>query len=279
MRVRVHLGTGPQKGYPLLTEEDKAKIPGPDARYDETDTAGRAKNNMHLPQPKMPFIRSGAAEVASVGCKKRNHYPVVTKLLINGKMHTFSTIPQCTYTFWIRFRPSVASVLACILNVYLHAHCMRTCVGITGIFKRNVFPDHTNWHTRSCCISSTGLTGRKTIRTSNCSNCCTFVFAVGTAHHVCRYPIIKAIHLKLTNDRRRFAKVIVPAFEEWFQLLRDKPELQKFMQDGGKGKPPAEYLWKVEKGLRNLGRMSVSLYLTNLLLRAKMVIITCVLVF
>ena len=158
----------------------------------------------------------------------------------------------------------LASVLACILNVYLHAHCMRTCVCITGIFKRNVFPDHTNWHTRSCCISSTGLTGRKTLRTSNCSNCCTFVFAVGTAHHVCRYPIIKAIHLKLTNDRRRFAKVINPAFEEWFQLLRDKPELQKFMQDGGEGKPPAEYLWKVEKGLRNLGRMSVSLYLTNL---------------
>ena len=35
------------------------------------------------------------------------------------------------------------------------------------------------------------------------------------------------------------------------------------MKDGGEGKPPKEYLWAVEQGLRNLGRLSVSLYLNN----------------
>ena len=71
------------------------------------------------------------------------------------------------------------------------------------------------------------------------------------------YPIVKAIHLKLTNDRRRFAKVIHPAFKVFFQLLHDDISLHKFLDDGGKGKPPAAYLAGVEQALRELGLRSV----------------------
>jgi len=57
--------------------------------------------------------------------------------------------------------------------------------------------------------------------------------------------------------------VIKPAFKDWFELLKKETKLQKFLQDGGEGKPPAEYMWKLETSLRNLGLMSVSLDLVN----------------
>ena len=120
MRARV----GPKKGYPVLREEDKALIPGPDASYNETDTPGRAKPKMYTPQPKMPFCRSGACDVASVRCKEKNYYPVITKIEINGKTNTFSTIPQTATTWWIRFGCKrtcvhVPCVLACAQHEYL----------------------------------------------------------------------------------------------------------------------------------------------------------------
>ena len=73
-----------------------------------------------------------------------------------------------------------------------------------------------------------------------------------------RYPIVKAIHLKLTNDRRRFSKVIQPAFKVLFELLRKEKDLEKFLNDEGKGKPPPRFNAAVEVGLRTLGEISVS---------------------
>ena len=134
MRARV----GPKKGYPVLTEEDKALIPGPDASYNETDTPGRAKPKMYTPQPKMPFCRSGACDVASVRCKVKNIYPVITKFEINDKKCTFSTIPQTGITWWIRFGCKrtcvhVPCVLVCLWHAYLRACSMRTCVRTTRV--------------------------------------------------------------------------------------------------------------------------------------------------
>ena len=69
------------------------------------------------------------------------------------------------------------------------------------------------------------------------------------------YDIIRAIHLKLTNGRRRFTKGIQDAFHDFFKLLVDQPELQSFLEDGGVGTPPPEYMAAVERGLRKMGKM------------------------
>jgi hypothetical protein len=63
--------------------------------------------------------------------------------------------------------------------------------------------------------------------------------------------------LKLTNERRRFSKVIQPAFTQLFQLLQSRKDLEEFLDDEGKGKPPPEYMVAVEQGLRNMGLNSV----------------------
>ena len=90
------------------------------------------------------------------------------------------------------------------------------------------------------------------------------------------YSIIRAIHLKLTNGRRRFTKGIQEVFHDFFKLLADQPQLQSFLEDGGVGKPPPEYMVAVEKGLRNMGKNVRTCVICN---TSTCVVRTCVLVF
>ena len=67
------------------------------------------------------------------------------------------------------------------------------------------------------------------------------------------YDVIRAIHLQVTNGRRRFASFAQACFGELLKLLESEPELAKFLEDGGKGNAPARLLVAVENGLRCMG--------------------------
>ena len=98
----VYLSTGPLKGYPILTEEDKALIPGPDEKYAaESNEHSLVNGHMRKPQPKMPFMRSGSVDGACTRCKEDNDYPIRTVVPFKGKQRPFTNIPQVLYKFHI----------------------------------------------------------------------------------------------------------------------------------------------------------------------------------
>ena len=71
------------------------------------------------------------------------------------------------------------------------------------------------------------------------------------------YPVMKGIHLALTNPRRRFASVAHAAFADLFQLLEDESyDYEALFMDRGKGTAPAAFMAAVENGTRQVAVMS-----------------------
>ena len=71
-----------------------------------------------------------------------------------------------------------------------------------------------------------------------------------------KYPVIRSIHLQVTNGRRRFASYARESFYKFLNLLQQRPELQNLLKDQNVNKAPPEYLAAVEEGLRLMGQIS-----------------------
>ena len=71
------------------------------------------------------------------------------------------------------------------------------------------------------------------------------------------YPIVRAIHLNVTNQRRRFMSDVDPAFKDLFKILaRDDFDIN-ILTDEGKGSACPEIMAAVENGNRELATRSV----------------------
>ena len=71
------------------------------------------------------------------------------------------------------------------------------------------------------------------------------------------YPIVRAIHLNVTNQRRRFMSDVDPAFKDLFKILaRDDFDID-ILTDEGKGSAGPEIMASVENGNRELATRSV----------------------
>ena len=64
-------------------------------------------------------------------------------------------------------------------------------------------------------------------------------------------PVIHALHFQLTSHRSRFVAKVEEHFSTFFQLLREHPDWEKFVDDMGVGEPPRSYLCAVEEGIRS----------------------------
>ena len=71
------------------------------------------------------------------------------------------------------------------------------------------------------------------------------------------YPIIRAIHLNVTNQRRRFISNADPAFKELFDLMGHKDFDMDILRDEGKASAAPELMAAVENGTRELAQRCV----------------------
>jgi hypothetical protein len=69
--------------------------------------------------------------------------------------------------------------------------------------------------------------------------------------------VIRGIHLKTTNNRRRFAGFVDEGFKVLYALLKEIPALVQLLSDQGEGSAPPKFMAAVELGLRNIGAISV----------------------
>ena len=63
-------------------------------------------------------------------------------------------------------------------------------------------------------------------------------------------PIIHALHFNLTANRSRFVQHVEEHFHEFFKVLDDHPEYEKYLDDRGKAVVPRLLLIAVERGVR-----------------------------
>ena len=71
------------------------------------------------------------------------------------------------------------------------------------------------------------------------------------------YPIIRAIHLTLTNQRRRFMAEADPAFKELFDLMSTDSFDMDILTDEGRASAEPELMAAVENGTRRLATRCV----------------------
>ena len=71
------------------------------------------------------------------------------------------------------------------------------------------------------------------------------------------YPIIRAIHLNVTNQRRRFVSSADPAFKDLFNLMMEDDFDMEILTDEGKASAPPELMAVVENGTRELAQRCV----------------------
>ena len=71
------------------------------------------------------------------------------------------------------------------------------------------------------------------------------------------YPIIRAIHLNVTNQRRRFVSQADPAFEELFTVMDQEGFDMDILTDEGKASASPELMAAVENGTRELAQRCV----------------------
>ena len=72
-----------------------------------------------------------------------------------------------------------------------------------------------------------------------------------------KYPIIRAIHLALTNQRRRFMSMADPSFKELFELMSSDSFDIDIMTDEGKASADPALMAAVENGTRQLATRCV----------------------
>ena len=71
------------------------------------------------------------------------------------------------------------------------------------------------------------------------------------------YPIIRAIHLNVTNQRRRFVSQADPAFEVLFTVMDQEGFDMDILTDEGKASASPELMAAVENGTRELAQRCV----------------------
>ena len=71
------------------------------------------------------------------------------------------------------------------------------------------------------------------------------------------YPIIRAIHLNVTNQRRRFVSNADPAYKELFELMMEDDFDMDILTDEGKGSATPKLMAAVENGTRELAQRCV----------------------
>lgn len=71
------------------------------------------------------------------------------------------------------------------------------------------------------------------------------------------YPIIRAIHLNVTNQRRRFVSNADPAFKDLFDLMDQEDFDMDILTDEGKASASPELMGAVENGTRELASLCV----------------------
>ena len=69
--------------------------------------------------------------------------------------------------------------------------------------------------------------------------------------HQSEKPILHALHNSLTANRSRFIHGVELHFQQFYQLLDEHPEWEKFLDDMGDGEPPRMYLVAVEVAIRS----------------------------
>ena len=71
------------------------------------------------------------------------------------------------------------------------------------------------------------------------------------------YPIIRAIHLNVTNQRRRFVSNADPAFKDLFDHMDQEDFDMDILTDEGKASASPELMAAVENGTRELAQRCV----------------------
>ena len=71
------------------------------------------------------------------------------------------------------------------------------------------------------------------------------------------YPIIRAIHLNVTNQRRRFMTDVDPAFKDLFDLMCQDDFDINILTDEGKASASPKLMAAIENGNRELAQRSV----------------------
>ena len=71
------------------------------------------------------------------------------------------------------------------------------------------------------------------------------------------YPIVRAIHLNVTNQRRRFMTDVDPAFKDLFELMCQDDFDINILTDEGKASASPELMAAIENGNRELAQRSV----------------------
>ena len=74
------------------------------------------------------------------------------------------------------------------------------------------------------------------------------------------YPIVRAIHLNVTNQRRRFMSTVDPAFTDLFHVMAQPDFDMDILTDEGKASASPELMAAVENGTREIAQRCVHVF-------------------